>query len=43
VVLLASRFVNGFRIDGFWWAFLFAILLSIVMSVLTKEGDKKKE
>ncbi len=39
MVLLASKFVEGFRIDGFWWAFLFSILLSIIMTVL----DKKKE
>lgn len=34
MVLLASKFVNGIAIDGFWWALLFGLLLSIVSSVL---------
>ena len=43
VVLLASRFVDGFKIDNFWWGLLFALLLSLVTSVLFKEMDKEKE
>lgn len=43
VVLLASRFVEGFKIDNFWWGLLFALLLSLVTSVLFKEADKEKE
>ena len=43
VVLLASRFVDGFKIDSFWWGLLFALLLSLVTSVLFKEMDKEKE
>jgi len=43
VVLLASRFVDGFKIDNFWWGLLFALLLSFVSSVLFKEMDKEKE
>ena len=43
VVLLASRFVDGFRIDNFWWGLLFALLLSLVTSVLLKGMDKEKE
>ena len=27
VVLLASKFVDGFSIDNFWWALLFSIIL----------------
>jgi putative membrane protein len=34
VVLLAAHFVNGISIDGFWWALLFGLLLSIVSSLL---------
>lgn len=34
VILLVDYFVDGMTIDGFWWAFLFSILLSIVTSVL---------
>jgi len=40
VVLLASKLVDGFTIDNFWWALLFSIILSIITSVL---GKKEKE
>jgi len=43
VVLLASRFVDGFKIDSFWWGLLFALLLSLVTSVLFKDMDKEKK
>jgi putative membrane protein len=44
MVLLASRFVEGFRIDGFWWGLLFSLLLSVVMSLIDrqKEIDRKR-
>jgi len=34
MVLLASKLVDGIRIDGFWWALLFGLLLSVVSSLL---------
>ena len=34
MVLLAARLVNGISIDGFWWALLFGLLLSIASSLL---------
>ena len=40
VVLLASKFVDGFTIDSFWWALLFSIILSIITSAIDK---KEKE
>ena len=33
IVLLASKFVEGFRIQNFWWGLLFSLLLSIVSGV----------
>ena len=36
IVLIADRFMDGFNTDGFWWAMLFSILLSIINSVVTK-------
>lgn len=30
MVLLASVVVPGFRVDGFWWALLFSVILSLV-------------
>jgi len=43
VVLLASRLVNGFTIDGFWWGLLFALLLSLITSLLFNQIDKEKK
>jgi putative membrane protein len=34
MLMLASKFVNGFQIAGFWTAFFGGILLSIVNSIL---------
>jgi len=42
LVLLATKIVPGFTIDGFWWAVLFAIVLSIVSS-LFHLFDRKEE
>lgn len=41
IILLASWLVTGFSVDGFWWALLFSLLLSVLQSVLfafLKEG-----
>ena len=43
VVLLASKLVNGFSIDNFWWALLFSLILSIVTSALDKKEEKEKQ
>lgn len=34
ITLLAAHFTNGIHIDGFWWAFIFSIALSIITSIL---------
>ena len=43
IILLADKFIKGFHVDGFWWALLFSLLLSIVTSVLYKEKSTEKE
>lgn len=43
IILLADSLVDGFHVDGFWWALLFSLLLSIVTAVLFKEDKKEKE
>ena len=40
IILLAAKFVSGFRVDGFWWALLFSLLLSILTSFLYKKSTK---
>ena len=40
LILLAEAVVPGFEIAGFWWAFLFGIVLALVTAVLKKvDGD----
>lgn len=34
LILLASRIVPGFSVDGFLWAFIFGIVLALVNAVL---------
>jgi putative membrane protein len=40
IILLAGKFVNGFHVDGFGWALLFSLLLSILTSMLYKEREE---
>jgi len=34
ILLICARLVPGFEIDGFWYAVLFGIVLTIIVSVL---------
>lgn len=34
MVLLAAKLVDGISVDGFWWALLFGLLLSLASSLL---------
>lgn len=34
IILLISGLVDGFKVDGFWWALLFSIILSIINGIL---------
>lgn len=40
IILLAARMVHGIHINGFWWALLFSIILSIFSSAVQKELNK---
>jgi putative membrane protein len=40
IILLVDYFVPGFRVDGFWWALGFSLILSIFNSII---GDITKE
>ncbi len=40
MILLTSSLVPGFGVDGFWWALLFSLILSIVSAALNSlAGD----
>lgn len=34
IILLASKLLSGFQVEGFWWALLFSIIVTMVSSVL---------
>ena len=34
IIMLASALVGGFKVDGFWWALIFSIVLSFVTYLL---------
>ncbi len=34
IIIFVSNLVDGFKVDGFWWALFFGILLSIINSFL---------
>ena len=43
IILIADYLVDGFYVDGFWWALLFSLILSLFNSLfadLTKENNK---
>ena len=36
IILLADNFVAGIKIDGFLWAFIFGLLLTVISSALNQ-------
>jgi len=36
MILLADKFVSGINIDGFLWAFIFGLLLSVVSAIIDR-------
>jgi putative membrane protein len=43
IILLAAKFVSGFRVDGFWWALLFSLLLSVLTSFLYRKSTQMEK
>lgn len=38
IVMWASSLVKGFKVDNFWWALLFSVVLSVISSVMLSLG-----
>ncbi len=38
IILLADAVVEDFMVDGFWWALLYSLVLSILMSIFERIG-----
>ncbi len=34
IIMLAGAIVGGFKVDGFWWALIFSIILSFITYIL---------
>ena len=43
IILLADKLIDGFEVQGFWWALLFSLLLSIVTSILYKDPEDNRK
>ncbi|MFM1876236.1 MAG: hypothetical protein RL266_1973 [Bacteroidota bacterium] len=43
IILLADYFVDGFGVNGFWWALLFSLVLSLVTSLMESLGGKAEK
>jgi putative membrane protein len=41
LIMLVASIVPGFVIDGFWWAFIFGIVLALVNTVLNSAAKDK--
>jgi putative membrane protein len=44
IIMLVDSLMDGFTVDGFWWALLFSLILSVFNSLftdLTKEKNNK--
>lgn len=40
IILLADYLIGGFTVDGFWYALLFSVLLSLIQSILFSITEK---
>jgi putative membrane protein len=43
IILLDAYFVHGFKVDGFWYAVLFSILLSIANGLVLPREKKQEQ
>lgn len=41
IILIADSIVPGFNVDGFWWALIFSLILSVINSFLMNTADDK--
>ena len=42
IILIASSLVSGFYVDGFWWALLFSLVMSLLSSLLGVRDNNKR-
>lgn len=42
IILLAGYLIEGFTVDGFWWALIFSILMSALNSTFEKSRQSRR-
>jgi len=42
IILIADSIVPGFHVDGFWWALIFSIILSIINALFQGLGSSDR-
>ncbi len=42
MILMVDSFVDGFNVDGFWWALIYSLVLSLVSSLFGIADKKEK-
>jgi putative membrane protein len=43
IILMVDYLVSGFSVDGFWWALLFSLILSLFNSIFDDFSKEKKD
>lgn len=43
IILLADYAVDGFTVNGFWWALLFSFLMSLLNSLMGNKSDNSEK
>ena len=43
MILIADAIIPGFVVDGFWWALIFSLLLTLINSLLTDLSSKNQK
>lgn len=43
IILFVDNLVSGFRVEGFWWALLFSLILSVFNSLFNDLAGRQRE
>lgn len=43
IIMIAAKLVPGFKVDGFWWALLFSIVMAIINSIMHSIAGSKED
>jgi len=39
IIIITDRLVDGFAVNGFWWALLFSLVLSLITSLMERLAE----